>query len=130
MCTGSTDNPQCTQFRTEYIVLKCKHKFWYLSRKMGACWCHQHIYGVYKAACIEPRLLLILLVCNFLHFEIQIFIQVKSSGQMEVQACERLIKYLVSVGLNIRVFATDRSTTIRTMMAAVFPWIKHQFDIW
>ena len=89
-----------------------------------------HIYGVYKAACIEPRLLLILLVCNFLHFEIHIFIQVKSSGQMEVQACERLIKYLVSVGLNIRVFATDRSTTIRTMMAAVFPWIKHQFDIW
>jgi len=56
--------------------------------------------------------------------------QVKSSGQMEVNACERLIKYLVSVGLNIRVFATDRSTTIRTMMAAVFPWIRHQFDIW
>ena len=76
------------------------------------------------------RLLLLLLVLNFLHFDIQTFIQVKSSGQMEVKACERLIKYLVSVGLNIRVFATDRSTTIRTMMAAVYPWIKHQFDIW
>ena len=49
---------------------------------------------------------------------------------MEVEACERLLKYLIAVGLTIRVFATDRSTTIRAMMSKVFPWIKHQFDVW
>ena len=56
--------------------------------------------------------------------------QVQSSGQMEVEACKRLIQYLLSCGLTIRVFASDRSTTIRSMMAKTFPGIKHQFDIW
>ena len=72
---------------------------------------------------LEIRLNYILNNCN-------ICCQVKSSGQMEVNAAERLLKYLVSCGLNIRVFATDRSTSVRTMMAKVFPWIRHQFDIW
>ena len=49
---------------------------------------------------------------------------------MEVEGCQRLLQYLQSVGLKIRVFATDRSTTIRAMMAKMFPEIKHQFDIW
>ena len=49
---------------------------------------------------------------------------------MEVEGCQRLLKYLQSIGLKIRVFATDRSTKIRAMMIKVFPEIKHQFDIW
>jgi len=56
--------------------------------------------------------------------------QVKCSSQMEVNACERLLKFLLSRDLKIRLFATDRSTTIRTLMAKEFPQIKHQFDIW
>ena len=39
--------------------------------------------------------------------------QVKNSGEMEVKGCERLLKFLESVGLNIRVFSSDWSTTIR-----------------
>lgn len=49
---------------------------------------------------------------------------------MEVNACQRQIKYLLSEGLKIRVLSTDRSTTIRAMMSANFPLIKHQFDPW
>ena len=49
---------------------------------------------------------------------------------MEVNGCERLLRYLLSVGLKIRVFATDRSTTITSLMAKCFPNIKHQYDIW
>ena len=56
--------------------------------------------------------------------------QVSSSGQMEVQGCESLLKNLISLGLQIRVFATDRSTAIRSMMKKKFQWIKHQFDVW
>ena len=56
--------------------------------------------------------------------------QVKSSGQMEVNACENLLNYLLSTGMKIRVYATDRSTTIRALMATKFQQIKHQFDIW
>ena len=68
-----------------------------------------------------------------LHFEYNhniCLFQVKSSGQMEVAACERLLKYLLSTGMKIRVFATDRSTSIRTLMAKEFPQINHQFDLW
>ena len=49
---------------------------------------------------------------------------------MEVRCCERVLKHLQSLGLKIRVFATDRSTTIRALMAKVFPNIKHNFDVW
>ena len=56
--------------------------------------------------------------------------QVSYSGQMKVDACERLLTFLLSKGLNITVFASDRSTSLRKMMARVFWWIKHNFDPW
>ena len=59
-------------------------------------------------------------------FEILILIshQASSSGQMEVNACEHLLDYLLSIGLNIR------STSIRKLMATKYKQIKHQYDIW
>ena len=49
---------------------------------------------------------------------------------MEVNAVERLLTRLQEIGLKIRVFATDRSVTVRKLMAKMFPHIKHQFDVW
>ena len=43
---------------------------------------------------------------------------------------ESLLNNLISLGLQIRVFTTDRSTVIRSMMKKIFQWIKHQFDVW
>ena len=56
--------------------------------------------------------------------------QVNCSSQMEVNACQRLIEELLSSGLDIAVFASDRSTSVRKMMKIKFPRIKHQFDLW
>ena len=56
--------------------------------------------------------------------------QVNCSSQMEVNACQRLIEELLSSGLDIAVFASDRSTSVRKMMKIKFPRIKHQFDPW
>ena len=56
--------------------------------------------------------------------------QVKNSGEMEVKGCERLLKFLESVGLNIRVFSSDWSTTIRKLLETKFPHILHQNDPW
>ena len=62
--------------------------------------------------------------------EDNILFQVNSSGQMEVKACERLIKFLLSKGIDIRAFATDRSISVRKMIKTLFPNLRHQFDPW
>ena len=62
--------------------------------------------------------------------DISFFDQVNSSSQMELKACERLLSSLIACGVLIRVFATDRSTSIRSMMIKNHPLIKHQFDPW
>ena len=49
---------------------------------------------------------------------------------MEVNGCKNLLNYLLSQGMAIRVFASDRSISIRSLMAKSFPWIKHNFDVW
>ena len=54
-----------------------------------------------------------------------------SSGAMEVFALKSLLTFLtVNCGIRIRVLVTDRSTSVRTMLAKDFPAIDHQFDIW
>ena len=52
------------------------------------------------------------------------------SGEMEVKACERLLNFLISVGLCINAFSSDWSTTIRKLLAEKFKKIKHQNDPW
>ena len=49
---------------------------------------------------------------------------------MEVAACERLIRFLLSKGVDIRAFATDRSISIRKMIKTLFPNLRHEFDPW
>ena len=56
--------------------------------------------------------------------------QVSSSSQMEVEAAERLLRYLEARGVVIGIFATDRSTSIRKMMKIKFGHVKHEFDVW
>ena len=52
------------------------------------------------------------------------------SGEMEVFALKSLLNFLESVGMNISVLATDRSTSVRGMLQRDFSNINHQFDIW
>ena len=49
---------------------------------------------------------------------------------MEVEAAERLLRYLEARGVVIGIFATDRSTSIRKMMKIKFGHVKHEFDVW
>ena len=53
------------------------------------------------------------------------------SGAMEPAAARTCIEFLEwALGKIITAFATDRSVTMRKMMANLFPHINHQFDIW
>ena len=49
---------------------------------------------------------------------------------MEVFSLRSLLNFLKSCDIKIAVLVTDRSTTVRAMLAAEFPEINHQFDIW
>ena len=50
---------------------------------------------------------------------------------MEVFALKSLLTFLtVNCQIRIRVLVTDRSTSVRKMLAKDFPSISHQFDIW
>ena len=56
---------------------------------------------------------------------------ISSSGAMEVFALKSLLTFLtVNCQIRIRVLVTDRSTSVRKMLAKDFPSISHQFDIW
>ena len=55
---------------------------------------------------------------------------VKYSAGMEVFALKSLLDFLSGCGIQIAVLVTDRSTTIRAMMAKEFSSISHQFDVW
>ena len=56
---------------------------------------------------------------------------ISSSGAMEVFALKSLLTFLtVNCQIRIRVLVTDRSTSVRKMLAKDFPSILHQFDIW
>ena len=54
----------------------------------------------------------------------------KYSAEMEVFALKSLLIFLKGCDIKIEVLATDRSTTVRAMLAADFPEISHQADIW
>ena len=49
---------------------------------------------------------------------------------MEVFALRSLLDFLGACGVKIGVLVTDRSTSVRAMLAQEYPAIKHQFDIW
>jgi hypothetical protein len=59
-----------------------------------------------------------------------------SAGPLEKIACEELLNRVTeklaenSPGQSITAFSTDRSTSVRSMMAKKFPNISHQFDPW
>lgn len=55
---------------------------------------------------------------------------VKYSAGMEVFALKSLLDFLQCCGVKIAVLVTDRSTSVRAMMAKDFSSINHQFDIW
>ena len=54
----------------------------------------------------------------------------KYSAEMEVFSLRSLLNFLKSCDIKIAVLVTDRSTSVRAMLAAEFPEINHQFDIW
>ena len=54
----------------------------------------------------------------------------KYSAEMEVFALRNLLNFLKSCDLKISVLVSDRSTTVRSMLATEYPEINHQFDIW
>ena len=56
--------------------------------------------------------------------------QVNCSSQMEVVAVETLLNFLQSKKIDVGVFATDRSTTVRKLLKNKFPHVKHNFDPW
>jgi hypothetical protein len=59
-----------------------------------------------------------------------------SAGPLEKIACEELLNRITDklAGIrpdqSIKAFSTDRSTSVRSMMAKKFPHISHQFDPW
>ena len=55
---------------------------------------------------------------------------VKYSAEMEVFALKSILNFLKGCGIIISVLVTDRSTTVRAMLAKDFPEINHQHDIW
>ena len=54
------------------------------------------------------------------------------SANMEPYACKTVLLSLVSCGLNIKTFTTDRSSSIRTMLqnCPEFSNVEHEFDPW
>ena len=52
------------------------------------------------------------------------------SGAMEPAAARCCLQFLEVAGVEVAAFCTDRSSSMRTMMATEFPQISHQFDIW
>ena len=53
-----------------------------------------------------------------------------SSVAMEKDCFDHLLKELIAKGLHIEVVVTDRSASIKKLMAESYPMINHQFDIW
>ena len=54
----------------------------------------------------------------------------KYSSEMEVFALKSLLEFLKNCGVKLSVLATDRSTSVRSMMSIDYPEISHQFDVW
>jgi len=55
---------------------------------------------------------------------------IKYSAAMEVFALRSLLTYLIGCGILIMFMVTDRSTTVRALMAEKFLSIGHEFDSW
>ena len=49
---------------------------------------------------------------------------------MEPAAARCCLEFLEGSGVEVSAFATDKSPSMRTMMATHFPHVRHQFDIW
>ena len=49
---------------------------------------------------------------------------------MEVKLCDSILKNLLKDGLPIKVFSTDKSTSIRKLLANSYGNIKHNYDPW
>ena len=57
-------------------------------------------------------------------------IAIASSSSMEVFALKSLLNFLQNTGITISALVTDRSSSVRAMMATDFASVDHQFDAW
>ena len=64
-------------------------------------------------------------------FHLFLNMQVSCSSEMETYACKTVLHSLIEHHLlKIYSMTTDRSKSIRAMLAADFPEVEHFFDIW
>ena len=62
---------------------------------------------------------------------INVLVQVSGgSAAMEPAALDTSLQFLQDAGIKPTHLVTDRSTTVRTLMASKYPEIVHQFDVW
>ena len=55
---------------------------------------------------------------------------VKYSAEMEVFSLKSLLTFLENCGIKVQMIVTDRSRSVRSMLALEFAHIDHQFDVW
>jgi transposase-like protein len=51
-------------------------------------------------------------------------------GELEKQACDRLLSKFEAKGVKFKLFLSDRHMGIRCMMKQKYSHIEHQFDVW
>ena len=68
--------------------------------------------------------------CKIIDMETLQVTQSTSSVAMEKDAFRICLNRLIEKGVNVAVVVTDRSPSIRKIMATEFGHIHHQFDIW
>ncbi|XP_041443251.1 uncharacterized protein LOC121401647 [Xenopus laevis] len=54
----------------------------------------------------------------------------KKSGAMETMAFQTTVTNLIDKGVDIKILATDRHSSVRLLMKTKFKNINHQFDVW
>jgi hypothetical protein len=52
------------------------------------------------------------------------------AGELEKPACDSLLSRVVSYGLQIDLFLSDRHRGIRKLIRTEYPDITHEFDVW
>lgn len=51
-------------------------------------------------------------------------------GELEKPACDNLLQRVISYGLSIVLFLSDRHRGIRKLIRTEYPAITHEFDVW
>ena len=69
-------------------------------------------------------------LCKIINMEALQVTQSTSSVAMEKDTFRICLNRLIEKGVNVAVVVTDRSPSIRKIMATEFSHIHHQFDIW